>query len=195
MTESKDTKTQMRAVAARLFAERGYYGVSLANIAAELGLTKQALIHHFATKDRLYAEVLTGVSNRISQLSDATGATPEAQLESFFDGFCAYAISHPTDTRLLLRELLDNKHSTGQQGADWYLEPFLRGLIRRLQATSRWRDAPDPQALAICYQLLGALSYFVASQAALKQIIGAAHYSELQDIFPGEFRRTLRALL
>ena len=30
-----------------LFAERGFYGVSIAAIAEQLGLTKQALLHHF----------------------------------------------------------------------------------------------------------------------------------------------------
>lgn len=184
----------MLAVAARQFAERGFYGVSLANIADELGLTKQALIHHFGTKERLYGHVLEDISNRVSDASTVQGSTAEERLISFFESFCAYALSHPDDTRLLMRELLDNKRRA-EGAARWYLEPFLRDLITRVQATRRWQNAPDPQALAVAYQLLGAVSYFVISEPTLARIFGDAQFAEMQDIFDGELRRTVQAIL
>ena len=43
----EDTREQLLESASQLFAAKGFYGASLANIADELGLTTQALLHHF----------------------------------------------------------------------------------------------------------------------------------------------------
>ncbi|MEO1420472.1 MAG: helix-turn-helix domain-containing protein, partial [Pseudomonadota bacterium] len=40
-----DTRNQILDAAEQQFADRGFYGVSLANIAETLGVTKQALLH------------------------------------------------------------------------------------------------------------------------------------------------------
>ena len=195
MTRAQDTQTRTLTTATRLFADRGFYGVSLAHIADEMGLTKQALIHHFGTKERLYGAVLEDIATRAVTATETDDTLPAtARLEAFFEAFGAFAIAHPEDTRLLIRELLDNKHRA-EAAARWYLEPFLRNLIAMVQATPRWQDAPDPQALAVAYQLLGAVSYFVISEPTLSRIFGTAQFAEMQDIFPGELRRTVRALL
>ena len=60
----QDTREQLLESATRLFAARGFYGASLANIADELGLTKQALLHHFGRKEKLYAEILSRIGER-----------------------------------------------------------------------------------------------------------------------------------
>ena len=39
-----DTPEKLLLVAEALFSERGFYGVSIAAIASELGITKQALL-------------------------------------------------------------------------------------------------------------------------------------------------------
>lgn len=194
MEHTQDTKTQMLETAAKLFAERGFYGVSLAQIAAELDLTKQALIHHFATKEKLYGRVLERIAGRVQALIPASEGTGDARLMAFVDRFCTFAITHPQDTRLLMRELLDNRQRA-EEAARWYLDPFLRDLITMVQATRRWQDAPDPQALVVIYQLLGAVNYFVISEPTLARIFGAAPFAEMQDIFPNELRRLVRAML
>lgn len=43
----------------------GQVGASLANIADELGLTKQALLHHLGRKEKLYAEIPAWISSRM----------------------------------------------------------------------------------------------------------------------------------
>lgn len=195
MSDQTSTRDHFVTTATRLFADRGFYGASLANIADELGLTKQALIHHFATKEKLYGLVLEQIADRLMAATDtAPGGNADDRLLAFFDRFAAHALTHPQDIRLLMRELLDNKQRA-DEAARWYLEPFLRNLVVLISATPRWRDAPEPQALAFGYQMLGAVSYFVVSEPTLARIFGPAQFSETQDIFAGEFRRTLRTLL
>jgi AcrR family transcriptional regulator len=50
-------REELTRIAARLFAERGYQGTSLADLAQELGLQKPSLYHHIQAKEDLLWEV------------------------------------------------------------------------------------------------------------------------------------------
>jgi|SRR5690242_1430341 AcrR family transcriptional regulator len=50
-------REELTRIAARLFAERGYQGTSLADLAGELGVRKPSLYHHIASKEDLLWEV------------------------------------------------------------------------------------------------------------------------------------------
>lgn len=73
---SASTRDRMIEEARALFAERGFYGVSIAQIAAELGLTKQALLHHFGTKERLYGLVLEQIAGELAGLKASSEPGP-----------------------------------------------------------------------------------------------------------------------
>jgi AcrR family transcriptional regulator len=53
-------REELTRTAARLFAERGYHGTSLAEIAEALGIQKASLYHHIASKEDLLWEVARG---------------------------------------------------------------------------------------------------------------------------------------
>ncbi len=50
-------REELTRIAARLFAERGYQGTSLADLAGALGVQKPSLYHHIASKEDLLWEV------------------------------------------------------------------------------------------------------------------------------------------
>src|SRR5579864_6898633 len=50
-------REELTRTAARLFAERGYHGTSLADLAEALGIQKASLYHHIASKEDLLWEV------------------------------------------------------------------------------------------------------------------------------------------
>lgn len=50
-------REELTRIAARLFAEKGYEGTSLADLAEELGVQKPSLYHHIASKEDLLWEV------------------------------------------------------------------------------------------------------------------------------------------
>jgi AcrR family transcriptional regulator len=50
-------REELTRIAARLFAERGYQGTSLAELAAELGVQKPSLYHHIDSKEDLLWEI------------------------------------------------------------------------------------------------------------------------------------------
>lgn len=194
-TAPSGTRVQFLETATHLFAARGFYGVSLAAIAAEMGLTKQALLHHFGTKEKLYGEVLAGISDAFGgavTTAQAHAETPAGQLEAVVLEIYRRAVAHPDETQLLMRELLDNKRRVEQAGA-WYLKPFLDGLVAIARQTDRWRSAGDAAALAGIYQLLGAVNYFAVSEPTLTRMFGEKAFAALRTAYPAELARLVRA--
>lgn len=64
-------RTELIAVAANLFASRGYYAVTVDDIGDAVGLTGPALYRHFSSKEALLVAVFDHV---IEQLRDRIGA-------------------------------------------------------------------------------------------------------------------------
>ena len=191
------TREEYLDTAESLFAERGFYGVSIAAIADQLGLTKQALLHHFGSKEKLYGEVLRRISERFETLSDSRGGavlSPEEMLRTFYLNLHATASEHPDQSRLLMRELLDNNQRAASAGT-WYLKPFLEKLIAMMQALPAWKAASDAQALAAGYQLLGAINYYSISEPTLTGIFGSEAHEQLDAHFPAQLRDLIDAVI
>ena len=58
-------REQILAVAAQLFAQRGFHGVSIADLGAAVGVSGPALYRHFPGKEALLAELLVGISEHL----------------------------------------------------------------------------------------------------------------------------------
>ena len=59
------TREKLLDAARAQFADRGIYGVSIAQIAGELGLTKQALLYHFKRARAAFPEDLRANIRRL----------------------------------------------------------------------------------------------------------------------------------
>jgi AcrR family transcriptional regulator len=96
--------------ATRLFAERGYEGASMADLAERVGLRKASLFHHFASKDVLYAAVLerllVPVSETITRAINTEGSFTD-RLDALSDALTEVLHTNPFAARLLLREAMD----------------------------------------------------------------------------------------
>ena len=192
---AQDTRERLLDQAEPLFAERGFYGVSIAAIANELGLTKQALLHHFGSKEKLYGEVLKRISTRFEALETAsTVSDPVDRLTTYLLALHSHDSFSTDATRILMRELLDNKRRADTAGT-WYLKPFLEQLIAIVQAIPNWRTASDAEALAMVYQLLGAINYFGISQPTLTGIFGEPAYNALDAAFPTPLKQLIRSAI
>lgn len=62
-----ERKRELIEVAGRLFAERGFHGTSMADIAHEFGVRKATLYHWVESKESLLAQVLADVSSEAAE--------------------------------------------------------------------------------------------------------------------------------
>ena len=63
------TKEQIVKKALKLFLQKGFHNVSMAMIAAEVGISKPAIYHHFQNKDAMVEGVLDHFTNKMSEWS------------------------------------------------------------------------------------------------------------------------------
>lgn len=103
-------KEEIVAEATKLFAERGYEGASMGDLAERVGLRKASLFHHFPSKDVLYTTVLTqlmeGVKVAIMTAAVAEGSYAD-RLDALTDALVDVLGSQPYAARLLVREAMD----------------------------------------------------------------------------------------
>ncbi len=67
-----DRRQKILEASRRLFARYGYGGASISMIAAETGLTKAALYHHFSSKEAIYrASSRTGMDQLLDEVESA----------------------------------------------------------------------------------------------------------------------------
>jgi TetR/AcrR family transcriptional regulator len=160
--------------ARRVFARAGYAGASLSDIAAEAGITKATLLHHFGDKESLYREVLTDVLGRLGSMIIG-GWTGPGDFLSRFDavgaGVTRFLGTNPGAARLLMEELV--RSEGGRLGpAREMVESTVRGLSRLLADAMEGGELPkqDPHQLALSLAGLH-LTYFAAAEvsAALLQ--------------------------
>ena len=113
----------IRDVALTLFAERGYHGTSMRDIAGELGLRAPSLYNHLESKQ----ELLRGIMVRTMEdlLADhhaavATTGDVSEQLRRAMEAHVRYHARHPREVRIGNAEI-------------WNLEQPVQDLIRRLR--------------------------------------------------------------
>lgn len=173
MIPASETRQNLLREAGKLLAEHGYQGTSLSMVSARLGLTKQALLHHFKSKPLLYGAVLAELSEELLNVLFAAmdqGETPEHQLEVFFSALAALGQENPDRLRLLMRALTEADateaaRSNGGEGRS--LQDVLEPLVALIQATETWEGSGAGTALGIASQLLGATCLFPAAATIL----------------------------
>src|SRR4051812_31720791 len=93
----------------RHVAERGYEGTNFGSVAAELGMSKGTIVHHFGTKDRILAALHESYMHRrlaeldliLSRLDD-----PAEQLAAVLHAFILYQVEDRTATVAFQREIV-----------------------------------------------------------------------------------------
>ncbi|WP_025273005.1 TetR/AcrR family transcriptional regulator [Haloglycomyces albus] len=97
-------------VAVRLFAQHGYYGVSMDDIGAAANITGPALYHHFKDgKEQMLAEALVPVSERMldggKRCVSTADRDPRQTLEALVDYHVSFAVESPEIIIVHLQEL------------------------------------------------------------------------------------------
>jgi len=167
-----------------LFSQRGFEAVSLADIAGEVGLTKQAIIYHFKNKNALYGEVLAQLALRLTAIVDGVrdrDLEPDAKWARLMREFLDHAESRPDDSGLIARELLDNRERARDKQR-WYLRDFLNDWVDLYGATQQGSGQDLATQRLMVYRQIGAITYLVISEATLGAIWGGEAVAQMQQV-------------
>jgi len=90
-------RQQILDIAAGLFAQKGFHGVSVAELGAACGISGPALYKHFASKDAMLAEMLVSISERL--LTEGTARARAAAharpaVEALVEFHIEFSLSH-----------------------------------------------------------------------------------------------------
>ncbi|MEY2768334.1 MAG: hypothetical protein RI912_1997, partial [Actinomycetota bacterium] len=145
------------------FADRGYDGTSLNDIAAGVGIRRPSLLHHFASKELLYRNVFERIlSDWLERVSEAVemDGTGWDKVELVLRAGFALFEDHPDYVRMMRREALDGGVRLGIDLAS-VLKPLFEAAaeyLDEMMAAGKLRRHDSRHLLIMGYGAI--LSYF-----------------------------------
>lgn len=149
----KNTKERILEEALKLFAQSGYMGTSMNDIAAKLGVTKAALYKHYTSKQ----EILDNIVERMNQMDMERAKKyemPEGNMEEVVEGYKSTALDKI-------------KQFTEVQFLHWTEEEF-PSCFRKMLTLEQYRDS-EMANLYQNYLAEGPVAYIEAIFAGLTE--------------------------
>ena len=187
--EDAETKARVLRAATELFAERGFHGTKVRDIAARAGANVAAGHYHFGSKRDLYVEVLRACFADVHAMLARGGAQPEpaaldrmsrATLEALLEKRMALMLGNllgpppsPHGT-LMLREMLDPSDALPIVVAE-FVAPMVgetSDVVRRLAP-----GLDDEQVLWCVASTMGQGLFYRATLPATMRVFGLTSFS------------------
>lgn len=192
--ETPDVRKSTLATALRLFATHGFDATPVQAIADAVGVSKQAILHHFSTKEQLRQAVLDSIlahwNETLPRLLLAATAS-EDRFEAVFGELFRFFAEDRDRARIVLREALDRPEEV-RLLLKSSVRPWLGAIAQYIQAgQERAQHFADVDAEAYVIHILQLVLTAVASYP----VMGAALLQDARKRYDRELARIAKASL
>lgn len=185
-------------IAAPLFAEKGFSGVSINDIAAAVGGSKANIFHHFPNKQALYLAAIGSACEafrRAAGIGEDDGAGHD-RLRAIASRQLARMFADPDSARLILREVFAGDKGQDRAQVAGILHQNFGLLIDEIEAEKgrgRLRGDIDPAMIAVTIIALN--NFFFQSWSILERFAEFRRFASAQDCAEAAFDTISRGLL
>ena len=163
---AEQTRAELLAAAARVFALKGYDGASIADITSEAGLSTGAVYVHYGSKAELFGAVLLAHGQR--QYADLMGNPDVHDVADFVQlAGSRYDRRQPGDAALVVEAIVASKRDpeAAELVASWLrsAEGRLASSIKRAQADGVIDSDVSPNAFSRLATMIALGSFLTAA--------------------------------
>ena len=172
-TTESDCRTTLMTVAAPLFAEKGFNGVSVREIAGFAGANVSMISYYFGGKEGLYAAVLNeqfAVLQRVEEIS-SMNTDPLNKFELYVRATVARYRKNPYLLRFYTSELTNPTPCFAT-----IVKPAIQGVVKVLQeffaeglSHQQFREGLDPTDTALA--LAGMINFYFLLEPATAELV------------------------
>ncbi|MDH5301175.1 MAG: TetR/AcrR family transcriptional regulator [Gammaproteobacteria bacterium] len=160
------------AIAADQFAQQGFAGARMEDIAQHAGVNKATLYYRIGDKEALYEKVIISTMDRaLTDLRQVQHCTtdPCQQLRQYIQILANHIQTHPTFTSLVLHELASSSENISLPMLERLLEvrALFTDILRHGEAQQLFRSI---NPVIIYMQTIGALIFYASSQMLHQRI-------------------------
>ena len=169
-------RQQIIEVAAGLFAERGFHGVSIYELGAAMGTSGAALYKHFASKDALLGAMLVGISEELlaggtERAAAARDDGPEAVLSALIAWHIEFAVSRTALITVQFRDL-ENLGPEDRHTVRALQRQYVELWVEAIQAAVGTDEATARSAAHIVFGLINSTPHSAkADRAHLSELL------------------------
>ncbi len=192
---SEATRGALIDAATELFAERGFDGTRVDQIAQSAGVNKAMISYHFGGKKSLYNEILAATLNEAHdrfheiRYSDAPA---DDRLRDFIFAFADLAATQPALPVMVIREVLSGGLHIDEDLLPRFLELFklVQGIIDQGVREGTFTNV---NSYVTHLSLLGSLVFFFATKQVRELLAGSPLPSSVPEVsaFVRDLQRTM----
>ena len=173
--KSRDAKEKLLEAGTALFAEKGFAGVSIRELAETAGVNSAMISYYFGGKEGLYEAVITTQYERLLAKFEAIAVSPAGVHEKIRMYAEVIRLNHTEDQPLMARLIqgeLSSPTSCMEKVIRKYttrLAQIVSGILREGMQTGQLRDDIEPMFAAL--SLAGMLNFFFILREVTKTVI------------------------
>lgn len=170
--EDKEKREDILLAAESVFAERGFKGTTVREVAQKAGIANSLIFYYFKNKSVLYEAVF---QNFFEQLEDLIQHSMNLDMDrlgilrEILFGATDFFISQRNFLRILMREIIDNGRITRKIGQD-YFKPVYDTLEKFLTEGEKEALFKEVDPLHFIQSLLGMNLFYFLSEPLMRAI-------------------------